>query len=714
MIDTSTAYREAVTGTTRRTRLRIVVDISDPDLTYTGVSATDQSAVSVPEQLHDKEFELARFSTLELNRWLLDGTFAIFDDQYEAGGAQIGGVSESKSGADGSLSPALFFEQQFTNSAILQVCAVWFSADEVDGRPVDFTVSVMQNGSAIYSKAFTDNTEDHVTLTGFTVYNPDAIRITITKWSTPHRRVRIEEIIPGAYERWDDNKVTDLTVNMTADPSCVSLPYGTCALVIDNTGKTFEPRNKDGIFQSLQERQGIEVLIGVLVNGAYDYKGAGMFYQYNGGWKTSNNGMTLRWDLVDILGLLAGREFVPPSTLPTTVTGWVEAVLSMLGSNFTGRHTIDESVAEQALTVQSVASVTGLKCGDMVRYICMATGTWPRAEAETGNLAIEPLWSQGNRISLDNMETYPIIQANEDVAQIIFTLADGNNTQYAVAGNSAASSKSVSVNNPFIKTAATASAAARNMVTQFGGNVFQITGRGDPSTEIGDVATLELDERGATSARVISQSFNFSRQVLSGCATKAVQPAGIFQYSNREQLTEDGTWTVPSGVSVINVVLVGGGTGGHNGNRGGYEQAGSRGADGAGGKIWHNVLIVSPGDSFAVTIGAGGAVGGGAGGDTMFGNYSSGDGRVYTPSYTDVSSGAAFGRTGSFDPLPNTGDGGAGGEGGAKGESHQVKRKDLNGFVHYRTVVDQRPGDGLPGYAGAAGCVVIYYDTPGA
>ena len=711
MIDSTAAYKAAVVGTTRRTKIDIVVDISDPDMVYTGVAAADQAGISVPGQLIDKQFDLSRYATLERNRWLLDGSFSIFEDDYSASG-EIGGVSASICGDAGRYSASPWFEIQFTNVAVLQVCSVYFSGDIADGIPSDFTVSIMQGGTAFYTEAFTGNTENHVSISGFLVNYPDAIRITVTKWTTPHRRVRVVEIIPGVYEHWSDSRVTGLNIDMTADPSAISVPYGTCALTIDNTDRKFEPRNKSGLFQSLQERQSINVSIGVLVDGAYDYKRIGTFYQFSGGWKTSDNDTTIRWNLVDIIGLLSEREFVPPSTLPTTVTGWIEAILGMLGSNFSDRYTIDPSFANVGLTAQRSA-VTGLKCGAMINYVCMACGAWARADATTGRLAIEPLWSQGNSLDLDNLERYPTIQANDDVAQIIFTLSDQSGTQYVVGGNSMTASKSISIQNPFISTSGQALTAAQNIIMHYGGDIYETTGRGNPTTEIGDVVTLALDESHATTGRVLSQTFSYSRQVLSGCATRMVQADGILTYTDRVEITTSGTWTVPTGVTSIRLILVGGGNGGKKGGNGSWDDAGADGDNGIGGAVWYGNINVTAGTSFAVTVGSGGAANGGIGTATTFGTYSSANGSVFDPSYTDVASGSAYGRTGVKNPLANTGDGGMGGEGGRAGKRHEKTWKDEDGFVHTKTVIDRYPEDGEAGKAGASGCVVIYYSEAG-
>ena len=83
-----------------------------------------------------------------------------------------------------------------------------------------------------------------------------------------------------------------------------------------------------------------------------------------------------------------------------------------------------------------------------------------------------------------------------------------------------------------------------------------------------------------------------------------------------ETFTSDTTWTAPTDVSEIEVLIVGGGGGG-GGNYGG--------GGGAGGLVYRSALTVTPGSSYAVTIASGGAGGGsgvnGANGtNSVFGN----------------------------------------------------------------------------------------------
>lgn len=466
MIENSAAYEEAIVGDVRRILLRAIVDIIDPDIIYGTVESSGAAAVCDPGQIHDKQFDLAPpYAALERNRWILDGQFDIFPDSGQALAGQAGFIGDVLSGDGGTFSPAVWVEEQFSNVSILQACSIYFPTAEWDGYPVDFTVEVKQGGTAYYTKTVTGNTESRISLDGFTVNNPDAIRVTVTKWSLPSRRLRVVEIVPGIYEEWTGDMIASYTMKHQGDMSCITLPYGTCSIRMDNTSRRFEPRTKNGVFQSIEERQGMDISLGCrLPDGTDEYIRAGMMYQYSGGWKTGDNGLTIQWDLVDIIGLLASREYVPPSALPDTLGSWVESIVAQLGTNFENRCTIDPGYAGVSLTVRDPSDVAGMTCGDLLRYVCMASGTWPRADAETGYLAVEPLWNQGHKITLDNLVNYPVIKANKDVAALIFTLNDGENTQYVVSGNSTASSETQSIQNPFIKTEAQALAAAKRVL----------------------------------------------------------------------------------------------------------------------------------------------------------------------------------------------------------------------------------------------------------
>lgn len=706
MIEKSEAYKRAVIGDSRRTHLQIVIDLVSPDTEYTG---SDYQSILHPElfdndDMHAKKHDqpAERFTTLELNRWILDG-LTTFDEDY-LGHYTSNGIVDTA---------VQWFEIQFANISVLQAFSVNFSKQLADGVPRDFTIELKSGSTVVFSDTVTGNTETSKSYKDFLVYNPTAIRITVTAMSVPHRRLRLYSFILGIYEEWTEDNVGTLQIKHQADFSCATLPYGTCVMGIDNADRRFEPRNKNGIFQSIQERQAVPVSIGVeLEDGTIDYTGVGVFFQHSTGWKSSNNGLIMEWSLVDILGLLADRDYTP-TILFGTLQEWATDVISQLGTSFENRLTIDPDYANMQVTANNIEDVGGKTCGDMVLYLCQATGTFPRADAQTGNLCIEPLWEQGNMITLDNIEDYPTMSANDDVSIITFTLSD--DTEVVVTGNNQASDKSINIRNPFMHTREQALSCARNILTMYGGNAVEIVGRGDPSSEVGDVDTIQLDESVATSARRIKQEFEFRNGVMTSLQSEFVQPDGGFLYRDGVLITTNGEWTAPAGVTTIRIVVGGGGSGGTAGQSGSYSNAGESGEDGKGGKIFAQTIVINEGQTFSISIGAGGSEGQ-DGSPTLFGTYSSDNGIIYDPSYTDIMSGNTYGRTGVELPLAGSSDGGKGGAGGVKGNKHTVKytvsNPDGTISVRTKTVIDNRPGTGGAGTSGASGFVLIYYDKP--
>ena len=435
----------------------------------------------------------------------------------------------------------------------------------------------------------------------------------------------------------------------------------------------------------------------------------------------------MQWDLVDIIGLLADRAYLAPTVLPITLSGWIASLVSQLGTNFADRYTVDADYADLAVTASSRAAVSGKKCGDILRWACMATGTWPRADAETGKLAVEPLWNQGSKITLENLVNYPTMKANQSLASLIFHLSDG--MEYVVSGNSTSSEKTVTIENPFLHTQAQALTAARLILSCYGGNQLELTGRGDPASEIGDVDTVWLNESRATAARRIYQTFQFADGVLQGCQSKLLQADGSYLYDAFEIIRESGTWTAPPGVTHLRLVLGQGGQGGGYGGDGyvagsgvlpgsgvaaGY---GAPGTDGLGGKVWFDTVTINAGQTFSVSLGAGGAAAtqqgaeGSEGGETTFGVYTSANGQRYPNGYTDIANGQVFARTGVAVPESGTGDGGKGGDGGDPGQGYWEQVFWDDGRPRgWDFVVTKEPGKGKPGKAGASGFVMVTWD----
>ena len=82
-----------------------------------------------------------------------------------------------------------------------------------------------------------------------------------------------------------------------------------------------------------------------------------------------------------------------------------------------------------------------------------------------------------------------------------------------------------------------------------------------------------------------------------------------------KEFTSNGTFTVPTGVTSLNVVALGGGGGG--GDNAATFVTQNAGGGGGGGGMCISSLPVTPGESLTVTVGSGGSAGGGNGGNSQ-------------------------------------------------------------------------------------------------
>jgi hypothetical protein len=700
MIDTSAEYKVAIEGSTRRIVPKVVIDLIDPDIVYESVTSSGSASYSKPAQLYNKELEVPkRYATPEHNRWVLDGETAILPNSNSSLTDEIGFWGSTLSAADGTLDA--WVQINVSNIDILQAASVTFSGIVSDGVGQEFELMLYSGDDIVWQTEVTDNALTRVTFEGFAVYQITAIRLHVTKWSLPNRRMRVAELTLGIYEIWDGDYIYSLEVTHNTELSNTSLPYGTAKVTIRNETRRFDPTNKSSLFLSLEERQPIEIALGVKTTKGYEYVPMGVYYQKGTGWQTSSDGITLTWSLVDIIGLLSSRKFDVPDTLPTTFAEWIKTIVSQLGVNFEKRYIVPDSLADTALTCDA-DDLDNVKCGDLLRWLGQATGTYIKADAATGYLTCATFSSGESKKTLtrDVMSQNASISANSDVASISFKIGDD---QYTIAGTNTAADKTVSVSNPFITTYAQVVTAAKQIISSFGGSCFTVTGRGDMSTEPGDLEAVETTTGVFTGARRYKQTFKYDNGILKNAQSYLVCPSGVENYENYALITESGTVTMPTGVTTCTIVLGGGGSGGSSGTAGNWSSAGEEGAAGVGGKIYVTQLSINSGQTLTVSIGAGGAAGK-SGGATTCAGLSSNSGARYSDGYIDLTTGGVYGKSGSSGAAgaAGTGAGGGGGSAGLIG----ITGTDTKG----NTYIGRNPTAGGAGYSGGSGFCIIKWD----
>ena len=731
MINVGEAFKEGVVAQSRRVKLKAIVDITPTEVVYGVVDGSTQSVNSKSSQIHNKTTDISmRSISSELNKWIIGEPFTTYDrnTSSEIGYETFGQFDENGEGN-------FFVEAKFTNVNILQACHIYFPNNTTDGYAVDYTIEVKQGNNSAYTKVITDSRTHDLFVSGFTVYYPTSIKLTITKWSLPNRRMRVPELILGMYDEWLDDMFASFNIQQRSSFTAFSLPYTTCEVEIDNSKLTFDPTNKQGMFLSLEERQPIELLVSVNDSQFHQF---GTYYHYSGGWKTGNSSLSMRWNLVDLIGLLYERKIDTNGlTLPTKLGGWIAMLVSQLGSAFANLYEVPSEYANLPLST-TADKLKGHTCGEVLQWCCQATQTWPRAVAN-GKLYVGKFERYGQsdpdltvKLLYDNLDKYPILKANDDIARFDYKISD--NSTVSIAGTSASSPTTQSVDNPFINSNAKAETSAIYALQFYGGNKIETSGRGNPSQEIGDIVYVEMSKGAFQAARVVEQSFQISEHVMKGCKTilLAIDPSAM--YSNYVVITE-GTeekpyvWSVPGNLTIdpetglghIKVVLVQAGwTGGHGGWRGYFSwDPDGNGEPGPGGNIFiMNDVPVMRGLNLEVVTGLAAnpstrdgekeALIGGHSTITINGTvFSSHEGETFENGLIEPVSAKMVGRPHRGYPAQNSGDGGGAGREGyvIRHEAEPESQYDYAKETWYEYIYPTQ------GTKGADGCVIICFNT---
>ena len=262
MIKHSAEYDAAVVADSRKQLVRVVFDLVDPDATINSITPNEEGPISNSAQVANRgnDERPDTIATLELNRWVLDGSFTIRPSDPADRQGQIGWEGETLSGQDGSFSePYPYIEIAVSNIEILQAVTMQFSSKSADGYPIEFDVQVWSGDNLLYTRDVTNNRDTSVVIDGFTVNYPTKARLTIKKWSLPNRVVRVLRLLFGLYETWDTKVLQSVDILTEVTFSGLKIPYSTCDIRVENKDHRFDPYAPNTIFTSIEDRQRIVV-----------------------------------------------------------------------------------------------------------------------------------------------------------------------------------------------------------------------------------------------------------------------------------------------------------------------------------------------------------------------------------------------------------------------------------------------------------------------
>lgn len=237
----------------------IVTSSAAPFSTFHNIALSDNASIS-------------RYSTGEPNLTVLDGSCSIVPSSPPYG--TTGFLSAEI--FDDSNHPVIRLELPSENKSSVPGVSICWST--VFGEyATDFSVSAYLGTSKLKTVTVNGNksvrSDVEAELSGF-----DAIEIEVLKWCLPDRRVRVEQVKIGRYLVFDKTKILSYSHSSARDPISGQLSQESISFSLDNSDRTWDSVNPQGIYKYIYERQPVTVRYGMDVDGKTEWVSGGMFF----------------------------------------------------------------------------------------------------------------------------------------------------------------------------------------------------------------------------------------------------------------------------------------------------------------------------------------------------------------------------------------------------------------------------------------------------
>ena len=237
----------------------IVTSSAAPFSTFHNIALSDNASIS-------------RYSTGEPNLTVLDGSCNIVFSSPPYG--TTGFLSAEI--FDDSNHPVIRLELPSENKSSVPGVSICWST--VFGEyATDFSVSAYLGTSKLKTVTVNGNksvrSDVEVELSGF-----DAVEIEVLKWCLPDRRVRVEQVKIGRYLVFDKTKILSYSHSSARDPISGQLSQESISFSLDNSDRTWDSVNPQGIYKYIYERQPVTVRYGMDVDGKTEWVSGGMFF----------------------------------------------------------------------------------------------------------------------------------------------------------------------------------------------------------------------------------------------------------------------------------------------------------------------------------------------------------------------------------------------------------------------------------------------------
>ena len=510
MYPVSQQFKEAVYAPARTTKAKVTFDISDVTAKddVSNLTSTEQaSGISNKNQVINSQREQSyNLATWEPDRFKLDGSFS-FPDDVLANNGEMGFVSENLCDIEGSFAeyPTLTFEFINPHSSI----GITVTFDVLNEEyATEFNLSIFDGSdNLIASIDVTDNDQVQRDV-DYLLSNYKKVIITIKKWSVGERRARIIEVDFGIVKVYDGNNLIKCSLIEELDLTGSQLPSAEFKFTVDNADRAFNILNLTGFYAYLQQRQQVDVQLGVLVGSAYEWVPLGNYLLWD--WTSDEGSLTASFTARTSLDLMNAVDY---ENL-TAKSGYSLYQMAVDMFAFCGIENYEIDTALQSITTKGLVKKT--TCRNVLQMIALAgCANIFVTRDNVIKLVVNPasLGDQVDDVDLDNMYEEPKIELEPIVQSVQVTYYSDLDTKDVVTvTNSDVDSGEVLKleSNTLINTATQATNVANWLLRQRSYRAkYSLNWRGNPAHELNDVITIETTYGTAKKAIITKNSIEY-------------------------------------------------------------------------------------------------------------------------------------------------------------------------------------------------------------
>jgi hypothetical protein len=540
VVNVSTAFKEKVYSTSRKTNARVTFEIIDTTAYNNVVTVSDRALFSREDQISNRERNMSyKYGSMERNHWLMDGSFVIVPkpQEFEEDKAEVGWWSHWVSDAAGDFSTKPVITVTFPE--VHSSLGITITFDTLLGETAkDFDVKVYDETGVMIHQWFFANNDKPVVVLDQVYDNYKKIELTISKWSKGHHRARISEIDFGVTQEYAGEKIINLKVIEEMDLLGSTMPSNELQFTIDNFDRAFNIVSPEGFYRFIQTGQEVKVYIGVKINDEeetdiFEEVLMGTFYMTE--WKSDLGALTTTFTARDMITTLENQPeykstIVKPNLYDLAVdlfthTGITKYQIDNRLKDIPSLgflEPINPRAALQHIAIASQSTAYQNREGVMVikhfEPIQTSTGYMIFAGPDefAGVTTPEVLVDYGYQaIDFDNLFQEPEIVLESAVKSLTFDVHhhETYKTEETIENPDPAANKGVSYKyqNPLIITPVQAQQVANWMFLEYDFDAkYTAVWRQNPAFEMGEAIAIEDIYGGMKKVRITKQEFNFA------------------------------------------------------------------------------------------------------------------------------------------------------------------------------------------------------------